>query len=313
MASPTISVIIPVYNTARWLDHCLESVLGQTFRDIEVLCVDDGSYDSSPDLLRRWALKDKRIKVISFQENKGVSAARNAGISNATGQFIGFVDSDDFVDKHFFMRLLDGASRDGSDMAKGTHLNYCPDNNRIYQHKAFDLNDRILGNKAWFYFSFYSAIYRTDFIRYNKISFPEDLTHFEDPVFSVQAAVYCNKVTIVDNAFYYYTERPDSMMRRGYTLRHVSDLHQAVLKILGILEDGNVDVEHYRIVLSFLAGQLMDWVSKPFVIDEITEEAALAFYDLCLKSRDPRILIPAFFIDRKHDYQAIVLRKLREM
>ena len=84
-ASPVVSVIIPVYNVEKYLPRCLDSVLGQSFRDIEVICIDDGSTDSSSEILRSYAQKDARIRIIS-QENRGVSAARNAGLDIAQGE-----------------------------------------------------------------------------------------------------------------------------------------------------------------------------------------------------------------------------------
>ena len=102
---PKVSVIIPVYNVEKYLARCLDSVLGQSFHDIEVLCIDDGSTDSSPEILRRYADRDARIRIIT-QENQGVSAARNAGLDAAKGEWIAFVDSDDEVMPDIWETLL---------------------------------------------------------------------------------------------------------------------------------------------------------------------------------------------------------------
>lgn len=100
-----ISVIIPVYNTAEYLPRCLDSVLNNTYRELEVICVNDGSRDNSLEVLNGYAAKDSRVKVID-QENAGVSAARNHGLDEATGEYIAFVDSDDWVHRQYFEVLL---------------------------------------------------------------------------------------------------------------------------------------------------------------------------------------------------------------
>lgn len=112
---PKVSVIIPVYNTEKYLRKCLDSVCNQTLSDIEIICVNDCSPDNSLEILNEYAQKDNRIKVINFEENKGVSIARNTGIDSATGEFIGFVDADDFVDLDFYEKLYNKATETGAD------------------------------------------------------------------------------------------------------------------------------------------------------------------------------------------------------
>ena len=97
MFAPDISVIVPVYNTESYLKKCIENIINQTFRNIEIILVDDGSTDTSAEILADYALRDNRIIVI-HQENQGLSAARNAGMRSAKGEYIMFVDSDDWID-----------------------------------------------------------------------------------------------------------------------------------------------------------------------------------------------------------------------
>ena len=101
-----ISVVIPVYNVEKYLEQCLDSVIAQSFEDIEVICVNDGSTDSSLEILKRYADNDSRIKIIS-QKNKGAGAARNVGIENAAGEYVYFMDSDDYLNADAFERLND--------------------------------------------------------------------------------------------------------------------------------------------------------------------------------------------------------------
>ena len=112
---PSISTIIPVYNTARYLRRCLDSIANQTYRDWEALCVDDGSTDGSPAILREYASRDSRFRIIS-KPNGGLSDARNAGLAAAAGEYINFVDSDDLIHPQTFEIALALAKRDGSDI-----------------------------------------------------------------------------------------------------------------------------------------------------------------------------------------------------
>ena len=98
MSSELISIIVPVYKVEKYIDRCVESIINQTYKNIEIILVDDGSPDNCPKICDEWAKKDKRIRVI-HKENRGVSSARNVGIDVAKGKYIGFVDSDDYIEK----------------------------------------------------------------------------------------------------------------------------------------------------------------------------------------------------------------------
>ena len=125
-----VSVIIPVYNTASYLKRCLDSAINQTLKDIEIICVNDGSTDNSLEILQEYQKKDNRIILINLKENKGVVNARNVAIEKASGEFIGFLDSDDFIDPGWYENLYNQS--DGFDFIRGVYLrngwfnpNYC--------------------------------------------------------------------------------------------------------------------------------------------------------------------------------------------
>ena len=115
-----LSVIIPIYNVAAWLPETLESVLDQTFRDFELILVDDGATDGSAEICDRYAQKDSRVRVI-HQKNAGVSAARNVGVAAATGEYIGFTDSDDIIEKDMYAILMSLAEEHGADVVQCQH------------------------------------------------------------------------------------------------------------------------------------------------------------------------------------------------
>ena len=116
---PKVSVIIPVFNTEKYLTKCLDSVCNQTLSDIEIICVDDCSTDNSLNILKEYASKDNRIKLIEFKENKGAAVARNTGIIEAKGEYVGFIDSDDYVDLDFYEKLYNIGVCENADISKG--------------------------------------------------------------------------------------------------------------------------------------------------------------------------------------------------
>lgn len=116
MENPEVTIVVPVYNTEQYLNRCMESVVGQTLENIEIILVDDGSTDSSLELCRQWEKRDDRVKVIA-KENGGLSSARNAGAAAAAAPYVGFVDSDDFIEPDMYERLLRALKSQSADVA----------------------------------------------------------------------------------------------------------------------------------------------------------------------------------------------------
>lgn len=117
MANPKVSIVIPIYNVERYLRQCLDSVVNQTLKDIEIICVDDGSTDSSPDIIKEYVDKDPRVKVIT-KPNSGYGNSMNRGFDMAEGEYIGIVESDDYADPDMFEKLYEVASANDLDVVK---------------------------------------------------------------------------------------------------------------------------------------------------------------------------------------------------
>jgi glycosyltransferase involved in cell wall biosynthesis len=203
-----VSVIIPVYNTEKYLKKCLDSVCNQTLSDIEIICIDDCSTDNSLSILKEYALSDKRIKIIELKKNSGPSKARNLGILNAKGEYLGFVDSDDYIDLNFYKKLYDKAVETGADIVKGSDMVLIHEDGISEIDKQ---NDKIKKNKINFWSQYTTAIFNREFILKNKICFPEDLIVGEDPVFAIRAAILSDKIEIINNAQYYYVRHEGSL------------------------------------------------------------------------------------------------------
>ncbi len=248
---PKVSVIIPVYNTEKYLKKCLDSVCNQTLSDIEIICVNDCSPDNSLDILNEYAAKDSRIKVIDFKENKGVSIARNTGINEAVGEYIGFIDSDDYIDLDFYEKLYDKAVETEAECVKG-NLQCINENKEEIYSIEYDINDEINVDKAFFYHSFTSAIYKRDFLLSNKVFFPIDISHFEDPYFAIKTAIYCNKIEIVNNTKYYYFINSKSETQQELNINILNNIENSIQKIIALLNQSNISSQHYYIVSNFI-------------------------------------------------------------
>ena len=278
--NPLVSIIIPVYNSAAFLPKCLENVCGQTLCDIEIICVNDASTDDSFSMLRDYANKDERIKIINLQENKGAAVARNIAVESARGQYLGFVDADDFIDKNFYEKLVERAVKTNADVVKGNLMIYCPTTKTAKKEAWIDINEDARRHKANFYFLFYSAIYKTSIIKENSVKFLEGLIHFEDPYFTIKAALFYQKLEVIDDVFYYYVNNPNSISRHKVGIKHVESLISGANATLDLLDKYCDEKDHYIIVFNFLTEQFLGWCNRVDISDEATAKAANGLADL---------------------------------
>jgi glycosyltransferase involved in cell wall biosynthesis len=198
---PKVSVIIPVYNTAPYLRRCLDSVCGQTLRDIEIICINDGSTDNSLEILHEYAAKDKRIRIIAFPENRGAGAARNAGLDAAKGEYLACLDSDDYVDLGFYKNIFDGAVESGAELLFADH--YVRHNLDDTMTTVWQSKNNVCHN---------GGVYRTSFIRKYAINYPPDVKAGQDMVFLYNVYRCVDKVLIVCvSDTYHYVRRKNSL------------------------------------------------------------------------------------------------------
>ena len=204
---PKVSVIIPVYNTEKYLRQCLDSVINQTLTDIEIICVNDGSTDNSINILNEYAKNDSRIIVLS-QKNSGAAIARNNGINNAIGEYLYFIDSDDYVDTTFLEKMYSQSLKYNADICLCRRYNYDALRDRLEQmndalitellpSECFNVDDI---NKNIFQFcaiGTFSKIFKASFIKNNNIYF-EDLSSCNDVFFNFIALTFAKAITYVD-------------------------------------------------------------------------------------------------------------------
>lgn len=245
-----ISVIIPVYNSGKYLADCLNSVLSQSYKELEIICVNDGSTDDSADILEEYARKDGRIHVI-HQQNAGVSAARNAGLQAANGSHIAFVDSDDALDPQMYdhlLRLMDTYCADIAHCgyrkvyADGSAKEVCGTGELLVQDFAEAAGCLLAGRH--FTGGLWNKLYRAELLE--GVRFDSALKMNEDIL--MNAILFSKAKTIVfqDVPLYHYYERSDSSCSTTAALKKKKDAVAAAEAIYSIYKDTPVEQEAAR-------------------------------------------------------------------
>lgn len=221
-----ITAILPCFNVQNYIDSCLNSILNQTLKDIEIICIDDKSTDNTLQILQKYAKTDKRIKIIALEKNSGAGHARNAGLNLAKGEYVSFIDPDDYIDLNFYEKLYNTAITNNYDVIKGA---VCIHNSKDQTTHISNLNSKILQNHINFYGEHWSAIYKKDFLISNNIFYPEDVITGQDSVFLSGLAVLYPNLAIINDTFYHYTyNRTQSL--DSETLSHIKTVSR--LKML---------------------------------------------------------------------------------
>lgn len=208
-----ISVIVPVYNVEKYLHKCVDSIINQTYKDLEIILVDDGSPDNCPKICDEYAQKDNRIKVI-HKENGGVSSARNVGLISAQGEFVQFIDSDDFIKEQMIEKLISSLHETSSDIVVCRAITYYDSGKEKIQkndkwEEVLNRDDAAklifseMNNAMW------NKLFKKELAE--GILFEEGRTFGEDPYFLAQILNKSKKVSFVSEELYYYRQRENSI------------------------------------------------------------------------------------------------------
>ena len=268
-----ISIIVPVYNAEQFLCNCIDSILNQQLKDIEIILVDDGSSDKSGEICDYYAQLDKRVQVLHL-ENQGASNARNRGIELASGDFIGFVDADDWIDKDMYLDMLDKMIRVNTDVVICSNVIF---NGESELYAGFPWEDHsVFGNKEIaeqvipaflapmdieansqqiVMGSVWKCLFRKEVIRRNKIKFDSQIKYAEDLIFVLQFLSKSKKVLVINAPYYHY--RLDIKNKTGITQKYIHDLYfdlkrvnqhiKEILLEMGYLEKMIMHLEWRRI------------------------------------------------------------------
>lgn len=228
-----ISVIVPIYNVEKYLKKCVDSIINQTYKNLEIILVDDGSPDNCPKICDEYAKQDNRIKVI-HKENGGLSDARNAGIEIATGQYISFVDSDDYIAEDMLDDMITRIINDKSDLVSAgvvwvdelgneIRTSTVSENALLNTEQSMTeiINDGKLKQHVW------NKLYRFDLIK--DIPFNKGKYH-EDVFWSYQVIGKAEKISVEKNSYYYYVQRSESIMGEKYSAKRLDALDAMELR-----------------------------------------------------------------------------------
>lgn len=229
MTTPTISIIVPVYDVEAYLPKCIDSILAQTFRDFELILVDDGSPDNCPALCDAAAERDERIRVI-HQKNGGLSAARNAGLDIARGEWIGFVDSDDYIAPEMYEKLYEAVQEYGANLAvcgflpvdeQGRPMLQPTQNPRTFVYTREQAIGKIASTA--FHMAPTKLYHRSIF---SELRFPVGRLN-EDSFVAPAVLEQATKVVFLEDQFYHYFQRAGSIMYKQKTLRNYDAVEAA--------------------------------------------------------------------------------------
>ena len=253
---PKISVVIPCYNCEAYIGRCLESIINQSYTVLEIIVVNDGSTDNTDAVIQKY-LSDGRIKYIK-QSNGGEAAARNTGMEAASGEFIGFVDSDDYIDLQMYSKLYDALYETGSDMAVANYNQIYDDGTvkTAYSNmsgKLFNIQDDVLSywvkvcaaarpnNYVW------SRLYKMDIIRKSGIRF-EKYVHSADTLFNFKLLPFINKCILVNEGLYNYVQRSGSGIHTVAIKKNIAELYANTFQELADYYNDN-HYDNFKLVL----------------------------------------------------------------
>lgn len=257
MKNSLISIVVPIYNVEKYLNKCINSIISQTYRDIEIILVDDGSPDNCPLICDNWKEKDSRIKVI-HKKNGGLSDARNAGIENAQGNYICFIDSDDYIDNTYIEELY------GEIVTKNVNISQCgikyvDDNHRIIKNIGYKNNCVLSGRKViedscnehfvenevvW------NRLYNINLFK--ELKFPKGKLH-EDEYITYKLLYNEEKISIVSSCLYNYRQSSNSIMRSDYSLKRFEDFSEAYKEKIDYFKNKNDIIIYDMVIRSYLS------------------------------------------------------------
>lgn len=285
MQKALISIIVPVYKVEKYIKRCLNSIINQTYTNLEIILVDDGSPDKCPEICDEYSKKDKRIKVI-HQKNMGLSVARNNGIKSATGEYIGFVDGDDYIEKTMFEDLFKALIENDAQMSicnfkvitdKEQYIKNNYPENKTYTKKEFlkeILLDKNIQSYVW------NKLYIKDL--FINIKFPEG-KKYEDIGTTFYLAEKCKKIQLIGKAEYNYTNRSDSIVF-NIDEQTILDYTTLVMQRYDYVDKKYPDLRKYNFY--YLGKTLITAYTDMRTLKSISEKLKKQIKKLKLKVRD---------------------------
>lgn len=286
-----ISVIIPVFHVQKYLDQCVQSVADQSYRNLEIILVDDGSHDECSDMCDLWKQRDERVHVI-HKENGGLSDARNAGLKVAHGEYITFIDSDDWITGGFIQCLYELICRFDADVAECGVIITDEDGTEL-RKRDFGRKDQALSQReALRYLVLEDGIYQTVWNKLYRKSIVDGLLFekgrfHEDDFWTYQVFMKCKSLAVTSTPLYYYRQRGSGIMGKGYTIRRLDGLEARIRRRDALQKDEELrNIVNTQIWYDFLyhyqsAVRCLKGTDKKhalaFIVDEMRKTPDVSF------------------------------------
>ena len=255
MQKPKVSVIIPIYNVEQYLRKCLDSVCNQTLEDIEIICINDCSPDNSLEILKEYQKNDNRIKIIDFNENKGSAVARNTGMEQAKGEYIGFIDPDDWIDLDFYEKLYNKAKDCSSDLVIG-NIKTVLNKKEIKNNNDF----QIFSKERVFYGLFPLGLYKRDLLSKYSIKFLEGCMIGEDRLLPIKACYYTRNFQIVEDVFYNQLTR-DNSATKNINERKILDFIRSTKLVIEFLNSVQMNERKKTVIVNSFWTNLLCYIN----------------------------------------------------
>ena len=269
--NPKVSVIVPIYNVEKYLERCLKSLVNQSLQEIEIILIDDGSTDNSPLICDQYAKQDGRIKVV-HKQNQGLGMARNTGLELASGEYVVFIDSDDFIEKNAYQEMYDMIKSENAEMLITNYYEYITNtgekkemktvrNVRIVEGEEIkkvacqmvgfsplEKNEDDIGMSVW------KNMYLRKFIEENQIKFYSEREYVsEDAIFQLVTVPKMKKVILSTNCYYYYCQNDNQSLSATFRESKFEEYKKLYQKEYELLEtNGIIETGKYYIATTFL-------------------------------------------------------------
>lgn len=274
-----VSAIIPIYNMERFINQCLDSLINQTFKDIEIICVNDGSTDNSLSILQEYAQKDERIKIIT-QENQGQGVARNKGIDFATGKYIQFIDPDDWIELNAIETLYEYCEKYNADYVEFLHDRYQQDtdtfrideadysyqDNKVYSNK--DIREHVFSVPILTANKFY----KKDFVDINNIRYDKSRLG-EDHIVTIKARLLANRILFLNKILYHYRVNPNS------SCNSISNTKLGIFDVITRIKNELISINKFNAIRKYWSDYIINFVI--WNCYSIPQESVKTFDDKC--------------------------------
>lgn len=274
-ANCRFSIIVPVYNVEEYLNQCVDSVLSQTYTNFELILVDDGSPDNCPQICDEYARRDSRIRVI-HQQNGGLSSARNVGLKNANGDYVIFLDSDDYWNNSFLLEDVNGIATNNVDLVvlkhivhneiNGEDVEVCSKFSRldfvddIYENKIYQLiSVQLFDTCAW------NKVYRREIITENNLFFEESIIA-EDLDWAARILLYSKSVDVLDKAYYVYRKGRAGAITSSLKQKNIIDTRDSIIRCLTYPQLKHENAGFKKAYYNYIAYRYVIWHAENHLV-----------------------------------------------